>query len=242
LQFNNHLSFKSLLFGERLNDMDETSNEVRLSPVSSESRTPAAWRDLREWIDLAERYDSLHRIAATVDPHEELSAITYMRTQDEKAPAILFENLPDNPLGARVLTNMLGNSKERYALALGFDPAKPISGLIEDTRRVMRTKLAPVFVPERSAPVNENVLLGDDIDLTLLPTPKFWPEDGGRYIGTGDVTFTADPRSGRINAGVYRQMLHSRNRVGLYCSPGKHGKLDREAWWAKGQPCEVVAA
>lgn len=37
-------------------------------------------------------------------------------------------------------------------------------------------------------------------------------------------------------------MLHSRNRVGLYCSPGTHGRLDREAWWAKGQACEVVAA
>jgi 4-hydroxy-3-polyprenylbenzoate decarboxylase len=28
----------------------------------------------------------------------------------------------------------------------------------------------------------------------------------------------------------------------MYCSPGKHGRLDREAWWRKGKPCEVVAA
>ena len=37
-------------------------------------------------------------------------------------------------------------------------------------------------------------------------------------------------------------MLHGPRRVGLYCSPGKHGGLDREAWWAHGKPCEVVAA
>ena len=37
-------------------------------------------------------------------------------------------------------------------------------------------------------------------------------------------------------------MLHGPRRVGLYCSPGKHGLLDREAWWARGKPCEVVAA
>jgi 4-hydroxy-3-polyprenylbenzoate decarboxylase len=37
-------------------------------------------------------------------------------------------------------------------------------------------------------------------------------------------------------------MLHGPRRVGLYCSPGKHGLLDREAWWARGEPCEVVAA
>ncbi|HZD62531.1 MAG TPA: UbiD family decarboxylase, partial [Xanthobacteraceae bacterium] len=32
------------------------------------------------------------------------------------------------------------------------------------------------------------------------------------------------------------------SRIGLYCSPGKHGLLDREGWWARGKPCEVVAA
>ena len=37
-------------------------------------------------------------------------------------------------------------------------------------------------------------------------------------------------------------MLHGPRRVGLYCSPGKHGLLDREAWWKRGKPCEVVAA
>ena len=37
-------------------------------------------------------------------------------------------------------------------------------------------------------------------------------------------------------------MLHGPRRVGLYCSPGKHGGLDREAWWKQGKPCEVVAA
>ena len=78
--------------------------------------------------------------------------------------------------------------------------------------------------------------------MTTYPSPKFWPGDGGRYIGTGDITFTRSPDTGRINVGVYRQMLHGPNRIGLYCSPGKHGRLDRDAWWAQDKPCEVVAA
>src|SRR5262249_49493001 len=53
---------------------------------------------------------------------------------------------------------------------------------------------------------------------------------------------TRNPDTGRINVGCYRQMLHGPRRVGLYCSPGKHGLIDREAWWARGKPCEVVAA
>ena len=56
-----------------------------------------------------------------------------------------------------------------------------------------------------------------------FPAPKFWPGDGGRYIGTGDITLTRNPDTGRINVGCYRQMLHGPRRVGLYSSPGKHG-------------------
>ena len=72
--------------------------------------------------------------------------------------------------------------------------------------------------------------------------PKFWPGDGGRYIGTGDITLTSSPDGGRLNVGAYRQMLHGPSRIGLYCSPGKHGLLDREGWWARGKPRQVVAA
>jgi len=103
-------------------------------------------------------------------------------------------------------------------------------------------RIGPVEVAPETAPVNEIVLTGDDIDLTKLPAPKFWPRDGGDYIGTGDITFTRDPVSGRMNVGCYRQMVQGPRQVGMYCSPGKHGLQDREAWWARGEPCEVVAA
>src|SRR5690606_33705258 len=106
----------------------------------------------------------------------------------------------------------------------------------------MADPIKPAMVAKEKAPVNEVVLTGDAIDLTKFPVPKFWPGDGGQFIGTGDITFTASPETGRINVGCYRQMLHGPNRIGLYCSPGKHGLLDREAWWARGEPCEVVAA
>jgi len=198
-------------------------------------------RDLRDWLQRIEAAGELKRVSAPVDTEEELSAITYMAARDERAPALLFENVGGQS-GGRVLTNMLGASRKRFALATGLDPDLPLRQLIEHTRDLMRRRLPPVMVRADEAPVNEIVLTGDEIDLTALPVPKFWPRDGGRYIGTGDITFTRDPGTERINVGVYRQMLHSRNRVGLYCSPGKHGRLDREAWWQQGQPCEVVAA
>jgi UbiD family decarboxylase len=125
---------------------------------------------------------------------------------------------------------------------VGLDPDLPLSQMIVETRRMMGRRIPPVRIAPQEAPVNEIVLTGEDIDLTRLPVPRFWPGDGGRYIGTGDITFTRDPHTGRINAAVYRQMLHGPRRVGMYTSPGKHGGLDRDAWWAQGRPCPVVAA
>jgi 4-hydroxy-3-polyprenylbenzoate decarboxylase len=206
------------------------------------NRAGVGWLDLRDWLDLVERAGYLRRIDGRVDPNEELAAVTYMATRAQDAPALLFENLEGDRFGARVLANMLGASKERYALAVGIDPGLPIADMIAATREIMKHRLAPVAIGKEAAPVNEIVLRGDEIDITALPAPRFWPGDGGAYIGTGDITFTRDPASGRINVGVYRQMVHGPRRIGLYCSPGKHGRLDREAWWAKGEPCEVVAA
>jgi len=219
-----------------------------MSEPSSPALAPTApartvqWRDLREWVAQLEQKGELQRIDMPVNADEELAAITYMATRSERAKALLFETIAGDTSGSSVLANMLGASKERYALAVGLDPDLSIAKMIAETRSIISRRVAPVRVSKVEAPVNEIVLHGEDIDLTRFPSPKFWPGDGGRYIGTGDITLTASPETGRINVGCYRQMLHGPRRVGLYCSPGKHGLLDREAWWRMGKPCEVVVA
>ncbi len=204
-------------------------------------------RDLREWLDLVEADGGLKRITAPVSAKEELSALTLMVAQDENSAALLFENISGKVetgdyAGAKVLSNMLGASKRRFALAVGLDPNLTSNELILAMRERGARRIPPVNVAPETAPVNEIILTGDEIDLTKLPAPRFWPRDGGDYIGTGDITFTRSPDTGRINVGCYRQMLQGPRHVGMYCSPGKHGLLDREAWWARGEPCEVVAA
>ena len=135
----------------------------------------------------------------------------------------MFEILEGDGSGASVLANMLGASKERYALAVGLDPSLSTADMIAASRAIMQRRIKPAHVPKAKAPVNEIVLRDNEIDLTQFPAPKFWPGDGGRYIGTGNITLTRNPDTGRINVGCYRQMLHGPRRVGLYCSPGKHG-------------------
>ncbi len=219
--------------------MEEQGIERASVTVGPKVARPVAWRDLREWLALIEAHGLIKRIDKPVDADEELAAIAYLATRRENAPALLFENITDDRSGTRILANMLGSSKERYALAVGLDPALSIAGMISATRNIMQRRIEPVSVTKEAAPVNEVVLRGDEVDLTQFPAPKFWPGDGGRYIGTGDITLTRNPDTGRINVGCYRQMLHGPRRVGLYCSPGKHGLIDREGWWARGKPCEV---
>src|SRR5262252_5036884 len=108
--------------------------------------TSVGWHDLRDWLSLIECRGLLQRINCPVDPDEEIAAITFMATRREDAPALLFENPLGDRTGAKVLTNMLGSSKERYALAVGLAPDLSIAELIAQTRRIMRRRIAPVRV------------------------------------------------------------------------------------------------
>ena len=129
------------------------------------------WRDLRDWLALVEASGGLRRISATVDPVEELAAITFLAGRTVEAPALLFDRLCGDEFGTRVLSNMLGASKERYAFAVGLDPPLSICDMIAATRAIMRRRIAPVYVDKRGAPVNEIILRGEQIDITRFPTP-----------------------------------------------------------------------
>src|SRR5215831_15298721 len=108
-------------------------------PAASQARvlTPLGWRDLREWLSIIERQGLVQRISCPVDPDEEIAAITFMATRREDAPALLFEQPLGDRTGAQVLTNMLGSSKERYALAVGLDHDLSTADLIAETRLLL---------------------------------------------------------------------------------------------------------
>jgi 4-hydroxy-3-polyprenylbenzoate decarboxylase len=73
-----------------------------------------------------------------------------------------------------------------------------------------------------------------------FPTPRWHEEDGGRYIGTGCMVIMEDPDGEWVNAGTYRVCVHDKNTLGIWISPGKHGRLIREKYWSQGKPCPVV--
>ena len=75
---------------------------VAPSNDTAQDRAGVSWRDLREWIALIERNGELQRIGKEVSADEDLAAIVYMATRQEKAPALLFENIAGDRSGSRV--------------------------------------------------------------------------------------------------------------------------------------------
>jgi UbiD family decarboxylase len=223
--------------------MDEMSVGVSVlsdeTPAATDGRTGP--RDLREWLQLVEQLGQLQRISAPADRDEEMGAITYIAHQTLNAPTLLFENIKGCPPGFRALWNPIGSSIDRFALAIGEPTGLTAMDMIQRCKTRFSQTLAPVVVDSASAPVNQNHMRGDDIDIRLFPASKHWPRDGGQYIGTCDAVITRDPDGGWLNAGTYRMMVQGRNEVGLYLSPGKDARLHIERYWSRNEPCEVVA-
>ncbi len=197
-------------------------------------------KDLGEWIARVEAIGELKRITAPVNPELEMSTITYMAGKTVGGPTLLFENIEGYP-GGRLLFNPFGSSLNRVAISIREQPGQNAIELTRTLAQKMKRRMAPSLVDPKSAAVNANVDLGERADITRFPAPQMWPRDGGRYIGTADAVITRDPTNDRVNLGTYRQMIQGPRQVGFYASPGKDAVLDRERWWARGQPAPVAA-
>jgi 4-hydroxy-3-polyprenylbenzoate decarboxylase len=141
------------------------------------------------------------------------------------------------------LTNSLANIRT-VNLTFGLPVDQDIRNTVEALRKKAgewetTAKEFPYKVVDSGA-ILENVEEGDQVDLEKFPVPLWHEEDGGRYIGTGVGVITRDPDTGVPNMGTYRVQLHDRRNVGFYISPGKHSRIHRDKYFAKGEPCPVA--
>lgn len=222
-----------------------TTLDVRTTPAEG-AATARPVQDLREWLERVEALGELVRVSAPVDRDEEMSAIGYLLAKQKPlSPAVLFEQpkgFEENPIGARMLWNILGPSVRRIALTLEEDPNTPALELIRRVKDTMSHRIPPREISAAQAPVFEHTRTGAEVDLSLLPIPKHWPLDGGRYAGTADCVITRDPDSGYLNIGTYRMMLQGSRETGLYLSPGKDARLHITRAWERGEAVQVAAA
>ncbi len=196
------------------------------------------YQDLRDWIQIAEEMGELKTLKGC-DWNLEIGAITEIVAHKEDGPAVLFEDIKGYPKGYRVLSNSL-SSRKRLALTLGLPSGETKMDFVKIWKDNYKSiKPVPAKFVKKSA-LFENVYKDGDIDMFKFPTPLWHDKDGGRYIGTGSVDITRDPDEGWVNYGTYRVMIHDKNKVGFYISPGKHGRIQREKYAASGKPFKIA--
>ena len=223
--------------------MTKPTAAVHAEEMLSQGRTPI--HDLREWLARVEEMGELVRIDQPVSRDEEMSAVSYLVAKQQPSPAVLFERprgFDNSPIAARMLWNILGPSFRRVALTLEEPVDTTKVDLIRRTKDKLKRRIPPREVLVEQAPIYENSVFGNNVDLDQLPIPRHWPLDGGRYAGTGDAVITRDPDTGYLNIGTYRMMQQGKAETGLYLSPGKDARLHITRAWQQGKPIAVAAA
>ncbi len=198
--------------------------------------------DLRAFVDKVEANGGLKRIEGA-DWDGEIGCLADLNLKGGRPSSLLFDRIKDYPAGYRVLSGALSTAKH-VALALGLPPALSDLQLLNLLRHKLPEWDAAIarFSANvvNTGPVLENIHEGGDINLWEFPSPRWHELDGGRYIGTGDAVITRDPDNNEINLGTYRIQVHDEKTLGFYVSPGKHGRIHREKWHARGKPCPVA--
>jgi 4-hydroxy-3-polyprenylbenzoate decarboxylase len=196
---------------------------------------------LRGFLARLEEMGEVEKIAGA-DWNLEIGALTetVAARKPGRAPALLFDDIPGYPRGFRILSGA-ANGLRRLALALGLPDPQSDMELVKAYRDRARAGVTPIPPVEvASGPVLQNVMRDGEVDLWKFPVPFLGEHDGGRYIGTDDVVVMRDPDNGWINAATYRVMVHDRNSVAIWMSPGKHGRMISEKYLAEGKPCPVL--
>ncbi len=197
------------------------------------------YHDLRDFIAQLEKQGELKRIAIPVSPKLEMTEICD-RVLQQGGPALLFEN----PIGfdIPVLGNLFGTPK-RVAMGMGQESVaalrevgkllaylkepEPPKGLRDawDKWPVLRRVLDMAPKERSSAPCQDIVWEGSDVDLSRLPIQTCWPGDAGPLITWG-LTVTRGPLKSRQNLGIYRQQVLARDKVIMRWLAHRGGALD----------------
>jgi 4-hydroxy-3-polyprenylbenzoate decarboxylase len=191
-------------------------------------------------------------VSTPVDPTLEISEIT-QRVVRRQGPALLFERPTRGKMPVAI--NLFGTER-RMCLALGVErldeigdrigslvkPELPVgwSGIRDGFGKLLQLKNVP---PKRvrSAPCQEIVHKGDDVDLNRLPGLQTWPGDGGIFHNYG-LTHTRHPETGKRNLGLYRLHQHSPNTLGMHWQIHKDSNAHHAVAERLGQRLPVAIA
>jgi 4-hydroxy-3-polyprenylbenzoate decarboxylase len=225
-----------------------------------------AYSSLRDFIDRLEKDGRLVRVSEPVSPNLEMTEIQ-TRLLAESGPAVLFENVvrdDGTPFDIPVLVNLFG-TVERVAWGMNREPdqlreigetlaflrqPEPPAGIRDALKSLPLLKTVMAMKPKtvKSAPCQDIVLTGDDIDLSRLPVQTCWPGEPAPLI-TWPLVVTQGPEAEKaggdkrddFNLGIYRMQVTGPNTT--YMRWLKHrGGAQHHARWKGTRPDPLPAA
>src|SRR5258708_8336795 len=105
------------------------------------------------------------------------------------------------------------------------EPPKGLKDAWQNTRPVFMQVMHMAPKERSSAPCQEIVWDGIEVDLARLPVQTCWPGDVAPLITWG-LTVTRGPSKTRQNLGIYRQQVIAGNKVIMRWLPHRGGALD----------------
>ncbi len=220
------------------------------------------YASLRDFISRLESAGRLVRVKAPVSPELEMTEIQ-TRLLAEGGPAALFESVSRAGGGSYampVLVNLFG-TVERVAWGMDREPhqlrevgetlaflkqPEPPGGWREalEMLPLLRTVLAMKPRTVSSAPCQEVVLQGSEIDLGQFPIQTCWPGEPAPLI-TWPLVVTKGPSKSReddFNLGIYRMQVTGRDTTLMRWLKHRGGAQHHQRWAeAKREPLPAAA-
>jgi len=201
------------------------------------------YTDLRDFMRQLEAMGELRRIAAPLSPRYEVTELAD-RVLRSGGPALLIEQPREGErrFDMPILANLFGTPR-RVALGMGQESTaalrelgtllaylkepEPPRGLRDAWEKLPMLRQVLNMAPREvgSAPCQQVVWEGPEVDLGRLPVQTCWPGDAGPLITWGLVV-TRGPSKPRQNLGIYRQQVIGANRVIMRWLAHRGGALD----------------
>jgi 2,5-furandicarboxylate decarboxylase 1 len=196
-------------------------------------------QDLRTYLKKLETNlpNQLVKVKEPVDWQYEVTSRIIKAEKTSNNPALLFENI--RGYKQPIITNVFG-SIDRIQLGLG--ESEKLGGgrlaFYEDWNKLFTKDVSPVIVP--SGPIKEIVKKGAEVDFLSLPVPKFYEQDGGRYITAGLLTARNPEKPMEVNLSFVRMQVKDRNTLGISLHSRGHMWQYYDRARASGNPLEVA--
>jgi UbiD family decarboxylase len=200
-------------------------------------------KDLREYVDLLRKHGELVDVHEETDWNLEIGAVI-RHSYDLNAPSPLFWEVKDKM--GRVLGAPVSISKRHYpniklALSLGLALDSSQRDIIQSIANAMENKKIPP-IEKATAKFQENLVVGDAVDLYALPTPLIHGGDGGPYINTLGCIVVQSPDGKWTNWSIARIMINGKKTMTGIIASTKHLGMIHKMWQDLGKDTPFALA